>query len=173
MSVEKYVVEEQIAALGGFHCCLTWKERAYLHKVIAPGETLRALTEGFLEGSIWLVTVTDRRVLLLDKGFFYGLKQMEFPLSHISSVSYKTGLAFGRIQLFAAGGARRIEMVRKRDVPKVAHIVSSLIGRFRGPQHGPAADFVSQLERLAALKRSGILTEGEFALQKARLLQPV
>lgn len=38
------------------------------------------------------------------------------------------------------------------------------------PPGGPAGDVVSQLERLAALHRSGALTDQEFAAQKARLL---
>ncbi|MGB6021229.1 MAG: SHOCT domain-containing protein [Ornithinimicrobium sp.] len=41
------------------------------------------------------------------------------------------------------------------------------------PQHSaaPTVDLVSQLERLAALKQQGILTDQEFADQKARLLR--
>lgn len=35
----------------------------------------------------------------------------------------------------------------------------------------PTVDLVSQLERLAALKQQGILTDQEFADQKARLLR--
>jgi hypothetical protein len=35
---------------------------------------------------------------------------------------------------------------------------------------GPAVDVVSQLKELAALKEQGILTEEEFAGQKAKLL---
>jgi hypothetical protein len=40
------------------------------------------------------------------------------------------------------------------------------------PQPAPAAggDVVEQLERLAALKTQGVLTEAEFQAQKARLL---
>lgn len=173
MPAEREVVAEQMAALGGFHSWFTWKERAYLHNVLAAEESILAMTSGLLEGRAWLVTVTDRRVLLLDKGLFYGVRQMELPLSHISSVAYKTGLAFGMIQLFAAGGARRIEMVRNRDVSRVAHIISGLTGRQKSPGHLSAADLISQLERLAELKRGGMLTEDEFASQKARILQPV
>ena len=38
------------------------------------------------------------------------------------------------------------------------------------PAEPPQDDVVSQLERLAALKDQGILTEEEFAAQKAKLL---
>ncbi|NTU70722.1 MAG: SHOCT domain-containing protein [Coriobacteriia bacterium] len=39
-----------------------------------------------------------------------------------------------------------------------------------GGQAGPGEDMISQLERLAALKAQGILTDEEFAAQKARIL---
>jgi hypothetical protein len=172
MPVEKRAVDEQIAALGGFHSWFTWKERGYLHNVMASGEKIFAMTSGFLEGNTWLVTVTDKRVLFLNKGLVYGLKQMELSLSHISSVAYKTGLIFGRIQFSAAGGTKRIEMVRKNDVSKVAHIISGLIAKLKIPAHaGAATDLISQLERLAALKLGGILTDEELARQKAKILQ--
>ncbi|WP_328898813.1 MULTISPECIES: SHOCT domain-containing protein [unclassified Streptomyces] len=38
------------------------------------------------------------------------------------------------------------------------------------PPAAPGGDVVGQLERLAALKQQGILTEAEFEAQKARLL---
>ncbi|MGW2474211.1 SHOCT domain-containing protein [Streptomyces sp. NPDC001665] len=38
------------------------------------------------------------------------------------------------------------------------------------PPAAPGEDVVGQLERLAALKQQGILTEAEFEAQKARLL---
>ncbi|WUS95484.1 SHOCT domain-containing protein [Streptomyces sp. NBC_00708] len=38
------------------------------------------------------------------------------------------------------------------------------------PAAAPGDDLIGQLERLAALKRQGILTDAEFEAQKARLL---
>ncbi|MGC4946866.1 SHOCT domain-containing protein [Streptomyces sp. DT224] len=38
------------------------------------------------------------------------------------------------------------------------------------PPAAPGGDVVGQLERLAALKQQGILTDAEFEAQKARLL---
>ena len=40
----------------------------------------------------------------------------------------------------------------------------------QAPPPAPAADPISQLKDLAALKEQGILTEEEFATQKARIL---
>ncbi|MEU2247915.1 SHOCT domain-containing protein [Streptomyces sp. NPDC019224] len=38
------------------------------------------------------------------------------------------------------------------------------------PAAAPAEDMIGQLERLAALKQQGVLSEAEFEAQKARLL---
>jgi hypothetical protein len=41
---------------------------------------------------------------------------------------------------------------------------------YAAPAAAPAADPIQQLKELAALKQQGILTEEEFATQKARIL---
>ncbi len=133
------------------------------------------MTSGLLDGNTWLVTVTDRRVLFLDKGMIFGLKQMELPLSQISAISHKTGLLLGKIEVSTAGGTKLIDMIEKKDVTKVAQIISELVNRTRNGQPAPqpfqgTPDVASQLERLAALKNQGILTEAEFLQQKAKLV---
>lgn len=175
MPVDKQIVDKQIAQLGHFYKWFTKKERNYLHEVMTPGETIHAMTSGFLDGNTWLVTVTDKRVLFLDKGIIYGLKQMELPLSHISAVSHKTGLLFGKIEVSSAGGTKVISQIQKKDVAKVAQIISDLVNSPKetqtpSAQAGAKEDIVSQLERLANLKNQGILTEEEFNQQKAKLL---
>lgn len=175
MPVLKKVVDEQIAQLGDFDQYFTRRERNYLHKIINPGETILALTSGILDGNTWLVTVTDNRILFLDKGMIYGLKQMEMPLSHISAVSHSTGLIFGKIEVSTAGGNKQIGTIKKNDVPKVAQIISDLLNKSKETQSSPLEfgtkdDIVSKLERLANLKDQGMLTEEEFNQQKSKLL---
>jgi hypothetical protein len=174
MPVEKKTVDEQIAALGHFDKWFTKKERNYLHEIMAPGERIYAMTSGILDGNTWLVTVTDNRVLFLDKGMIYGLKQMEFPLSQISAVSYKSELFYGNIEVSTAGGKKLISRITKKDVQKVAQIISDLINKSREHAQettdGTQSDVVSQLERLASLKQRGILSNEEFAQQKAKIL---
>ncbi len=134
------------------------------------------MTSGVLDGNTWLITVTNKRVLFLDKGMVYGLKQMELPITQISAVSHRTGMLFGKIEVSTAGGTKSVTQIQKGDVPKVAQIISDLV-------HRPAAvapslahvavssdDVVSQLERLAALKAAGALTDEEFQHQKSQLM---
>lgn len=175
MAVDKSVVDEQIAALGDFDQWFTKKERNYLHEVMTPGETIHAMTSGLLDGNTWLITVTDKRVLFLDKGMVYGLKQMEMPIAQISAVSHRTGMLLGKIDVSTAGGTKSITQIQKADVPKVAQIISDLVHRpaAAAPPANAAVssdDVVSQLERLAALKAAGALTDEEFQHQKSKLM---
>jgi hypothetical protein len=177
MPVEKSVVEMQLAFLGSFSRWGTKKEIGYLHEVLVPDEGILAITSGFHDGNTWLVTVTDRRVIFLDKGMVFGLKQMEMPLSQISAVSHKVGLVLGRIEVSTSGGSKVIDNIDKTDVVKVAQILSDLINKEKQPQptntlsaSDPPVDIVSQLERLVSLKERGVLTDEEFAQQKARIL---
>jgi hypothetical protein len=174
MPVDKKIVDEQIAALGDFYKLFTKKERNYLHEIMTPGEIIHAMTSGLLNGNTWLVTVTDKRVLFLDKGMIYGLKQMELPISDISAISHEIGLLYGKIQVATSGGISLIEMIDKKDIKKVAEAISDLVKESKETHKHPPSevrdDVISQLERLANLKERGILNEDEFGQQKAKLL---
>lgn len=170
-------VESQLQALGDFHQWFTKKEIQHLPAVLSKGERIKALTSGLYQGNTWLITVTDQRLLFLDKGMVFGLKQVELPLKQISALSHKTGLLFGEIHISTSGGKSVIQTIPKGEVAKIAAIISSLIREaheVKVPVASTVApqpvDVASQLERLAALMEKGILTPEEFAAQKAKLL---
>lgn len=154
-------IDAQLAALGDFQHLFTRKEVQYLPKVLHPGERIKALTSGRHLGSTWLVVVTDQRIVFLDKGMVYGLRQDDLPLHQISSVSHKTGVIFGELHIASSGGHCIVENIPKDETLKVAAIISELVR---------SGDVVSQLERLATLVEKGILTKEEFEAQKAKLL---
>lgn len=173
MAVDKKVVDEQIKALGDFDQWFTKKEMKYLPEIIDAGEQIKAMTSGVHEGNTWLIVATDRRLLFLDKGMIYGLKQMEMPLAQITTLSHKTGLMFGEIEIDTAGGKKKIETIVKKDVAKFADIVSGLVKKVHSNDNvapSPQVDVATQLEKLAELKSKGILTEEEFQEQKTKLL---
>jgi hypothetical protein len=174
MPVEKAVVDAQLKALGDFHQFFTKREVAHIPEVLVQGETIRALTSGLYEGNTWLVVVTDHRLLFLDKGMVFGLKQVELPMRQISAISHKTGFLMGELQIATSAGKSVIKSIPKGDVAKIAGIVSDLVRVAHSPAVAPAPvatnDIASQLERLAALMEKGVLTPAEFAAQKAKLL---
>lgn len=120
-------LEEQIANLGEFDRYGTRKEIKFLPEAMRPGEIIKAMTSGLLDGTTWLIVVTDQRVLFLDKGFFYGLKQLEIPLKSITGIVQKTGLMFGGLNITAASITHTITTIDKKDVKRVCDVISMLI----------------------------------------------
>lgn len=183
MPVDKRQVEEQLSALGDFHRFFTSKEIRYLPQVLVEGEVIHGITSGFYESKTWIIVITNMRLVFLDKGMLFGLKQVDMPLSQIDSISHKTGLLFGEIKVATASGAKTIGSITKRDVVKIASIIAGLVhGGGTLPQASPSEsqaadlyatrkDLASQLERLAALREKGVLTEEEFQVSKARILE--
>ncbi|MDL2270026.1 SHOCT domain-containing protein, partial [Desulfosarcina sp. OttesenSCG-928-G17] len=93
----------------------------------------------------------------------------------IKSVSHSTGLIFGTLLVDTGGQVKKMEHVMKEDAPKIAALLSGLLhdsnkSQENTPIPASGSDAVSQLERLAALKEKGILTEEEFAQQKTKIL---
>jgi hypothetical protein len=180
MPVSRQIVDAQLDAIGDFHHFFTRREVSFLPEVLAASEIIHGMSSGLYEGKTWLIVITDLRLIFLDRGLLYGLKQTDLPLSQISSISHKTGLFFGEIQVSTSSGTTTIARVNKRDVIKICSIISGLIhSSSQPPSPGatsaapPTGDggLISQLEKLSALRAKGYLTEEEFRLAKAKLIQ--
>lgn len=174
MPVDATVIEAQIKALGKLDTFGTKKEIRELPGIIAEGETILGMGSGMMDGNTWLITVTDRRVILLDKGLVFGLKQLELPLARIKSVTHKTGLMFGEILIDTGGDTKKVQNMMKADAPKLAGLISDLVHRanqgFEAQRRPSGEDTVSKLERLATLREKGILTDAEFQAEKTKIL---
>ncbi|AVJ96809.1 TPA: hypothetical protein L6A55_11305 [Pseudomonas aeruginosa] len=154
----------------------TKKELSHLPEVLADGEQVLAFTSGIMEGNTWLITLTDRRVIFLDKGMLYGLKQASIELDKINAVSGKTGMFFGDILIQDGGSERKITNVWKKTVTAFTNKVRDAIHAKKQPamaSASPCDDMISKLERLAALRDRGVLTPEEFAEQKLKILSIV
>lgn len=170
-------VQQQIKALGQVDSFGTRKEIDSLPNILSEGESVLALTSGLMDGSTWLLVCTEKRVIFLDKGMFYGLKQRETPLEKINSIEQKTGMIFGSIGIWDGAAQMEIENVMKGTVKPFVEVVNRARdalkkegGRDRHPGGSSGTDVASQLERLAALRDRGVLTNDEFCAQKAKVL---
>lgn len=173
MPIDRRTVEKQLEALGDFHRFFTSREIHYLPAILTEDETIHGITSGFYESRTWIIVITNMRLIFLDKGMFYGLKQVDMPLKQISSISYKTGFFLGEIDVATASGHKSIGSVTKKDIIKIVSILSTLIHGKPSSQSTlskPREDFVSLIERLSSLREKGALTEEEFTLSKAKLL---
>ncbi|WP_342705455.1 PH domain-containing protein [Burkholderia arboris] len=156
----------------------TKKELNHLPEILMDGEQVLAFSSGLMDGNTWLIVLTDHRVVFLDKGLIYGLKQVSINLDKVNSVSGTTGMMFGEIRIEDGASERIIKNVWKKTVVPFTNKVRDAIREYTRASNPaiavsapPAADdVVSKLERLAALKERGILTDAEFSEQKMKIL---
>jgi hypothetical protein len=150
----------------------TKRELFHLPKILADGEQLLAFTSGLMENNTWLIALTDRRIVFLDKGMIYGLKQATIDLDKINAISGETAILFGKIKIEDGARERVIDNVWKKTVVRFTNRVRDAMEARHRPQPTLVRgdDRISKLERLAALKDKGVLTTAEFERQKAEIL---
>jgi hypothetical protein len=171
---------KRLAQVTGDDQFFTRRELNHLPDVLASGERVIAFCSGLMDASTWLITLTDRRIIFLDKGLLYGLKQISINLEKINAVTGTTRLVFGSIQIEDGAQNRVIDNVPKRTVVPFSNAVRDAIERMKQrPATAPPLpsgsamqgdDVISKLERLGVLRASGVLTVEEFSEQKARVL---
>ena len=117
-------INEQIRAIGATKMFGTKKEVRALPDVLELDEPVLGIVSGLMDGNTWLIVCTDRRVVFLDRGLLWGLKQTEIPLDRISSVTADTGLMFGSITVLGSGlSGMKITMIEKAHVRHFARTV--------------------------------------------------
>ena len=174
----------QIDSLPHKYIFYTHKEIRYLPKILKDDERILALTSGFMEKHTWLCVCTNQRILLLDRGMFFGLRQIQMNLDRLQAIDSSFTIFFGRLRFWDGASSISIGMVLKSTiVPFVRTVqeamdqykrqrVHEAIGSVTGtpPAHN-ASPWLTELERLAAMKNSGQITDVEFAAAKAKLLK--
>ncbi|MBS0851279.1 PH domain-containing protein [Enterobacter sp. JGM127] len=157
----------------------TKKEFFHLPEILNSGEQPVAIASGMMDGNTWLITLTNKRVIFLDKGMIFGVKQVDINLNNIVSVGGKTGLMFGEIMISTSGQNYTIKNVMKGSVIPFTNLVNETknslnppIQQQKEPSKGAQSfdDQMAKIERLAEMKEEGILTEEEFQQQKQRIL---
>lgn len=157
----------------------TKKELQYLPDALMADEQVLAFTSGIMDGNTWLIALTDMRIIFLDKGMIYGLKQTAIPLEKINSITGSTGIFFGDIEIADGSATHKIENVWKKTVKQFTNLAQEQIRLVTEKSKNPMpvsnsgsgdTDVVTQLEKLAGMLEKGILTQEEFAAQKAKLL---
>lgn len=180
-------IKKEIAALPNTYIFGTQKEIRYLPQILADDEHILALTSGYMNNRTWLAVCTTQRVLFIDRGMFFGLRQVQMNLDRIQAVESNFGLAFGGIRVWDGASAIQISMVLKSTVAPFVKTVQEAMDRYKRTMvHDIAyaatnsgrtvhaalasADFIHELERLSKMRAEGHLSDAEFAAAKAKLL---
>ncbi len=182
-------VWQQINALPHKYIFYTRKEIRYLPKILSDDERILALISGFMNKHTWLCVCTTRRIVLLDRGMFFGLRQVQMNLDRLQAIDSSSGLIFGNVRMWDSASSIVITMVLRTSVAPFVRTVQEAMDHYKrmmvhdmanmvtGSQHASQAvtandkgTFVSDLERLSKLRASGQLTDEEYANAKAKLL---
>ena len=166
---------DRIAKEMGDHRFFTGKELRQLPKMLAPGEPVIAFVSGYMSKETWLVVLTDRRILMIDKNMFIGGEQISISLEKVSTVEAQTGLLFGDLRIEDSSNEHVVKNIMKHAAERFADRVREQMELRRTSGFAPAAaaappDRYSQLERLDGLRQSGALSQEEFDREKAKLL---
>jgi len=94
----------------------TMKELDALPGVLDVKEQVLAFSSGLHEGNTWLIVLTDQRVIFLDKGMLYGLRQSSIELERVNNVESSKGLMLGTISIGSNAETYRITNVWKSTV---------------------------------------------------------
>lgn len=177
-------VKKQIAALPDRYIFYTHKEIRYLPKVLNEGEDILAITSGYLDARTWLAVCTNRRVLLLHRGMFFGLRQIQMNLDRIQSIDSSFTIVFGSIRLWDGANSVGINLVLKSSIAPFVKATQDAMDRYKrqmaydignavtgAGKPATAPNIADELERLSKLKAAGHLSETEFAAAKIKLLQ--
>lgn len=172
---------KKIARLIGDDQFFTKKELNHLPEVLSEGEQVLAFSSGFMDGNTWLIVLTDERVIFLDKGMIYGLKQVSISLEKINSISGKTGILLGEIAIEDGASTRVIKNVQKKVVVPFTNMVRNSINEKENKNKPTAtslnmrqfSDPVERIEKLSLMLSKGLITDAEFSEQRQRILNDI
>ena len=172
---------KEIMQENGDYNFFVYKEINYLQSLVIGDEQILSFCSGNIGLGTWLIVLTDRRIILLNKGLIWGLKQQTISLGSISDVISTTSIMWGKIDITPLSGQGiTIDQINKSAVVKFTNKVQSALHEYRNPvsveyEDAPVPtmnqpDPIQQLEKLAELKERGVITEEEFNAKKSQLL---
>ena len=175
-------IKTQVSNLSGAAKFLASKELKALPGILWHDENVEMIVQGLYGKGFGILVATNKRVIFVDKGLLFGLRVEDFPYDKISSIQYETGLIYGTMTIFTSGNRALIERVNKQNCRNFGDYVRARITKQAENHSFVAAPIIiqpaptdnksaiDQLERLAKLKESGLLTEDEFNKEKGKIL---
>lgn len=139
--------------------------------MLLPGEELQSYAKAVSDDNRFgILALTNKRLLFVAKGIT-GNKTEDFSFDKIASIDCSTPplIRYSEVVVQSYGGFSRYKNVPKKEA---AQIVGATREYIHSSKEAPTAygDKYEQLEKLAALKNNGVLTEEEFQSEKRKIL---
>lgn len=165
----------QLQRLPGFDSWGTKKEIKYLRKLLYDNEEVFSIASGVMNRNTWLLSCTNKRILLIDCGMIYGVKHIEIMIDKINSIYFKNGLLLGEIYIQDGASAKVITNVQKYSTKPFVDSVHKAIELSKENNntvinHIQNVSTADEILKYKKLFDTGIISENEFEKQKKRLL---
>lgn len=98
-----------------------------LPDVLKAEETTLKMAYGYVKSDPYLIAVTSKRVLLLHKGLLGGLQKHSIPYKQISDISMDKGYGTGTLNIFTAGGKKKIKGIPFDLLPEIVETIEDQI----------------------------------------------
>lgn len=132
-------------------------------------ETVELLSSGTIATRNGLLALTSHRLIFLFAGLVNSAFE-DFPISKISSVSYKSGMLLASVEVHASGNKAVITNVNKLDAKDIADAIRARLGRPAAVTAQAAGSDADELAKWTALRDSGVITAEDFVAKKRQLL---
>lgn len=180
------------------HCDTTWttKEQKYLRTIISDAEEVLHFVSGIMQkgeaavsgnsrslgtsnsnlNRTWLMALTDRRIILINRHLLVGTEYMEIPLESVNSISFQSRVISSSISVMHGSDGIILDNIVKGTEKPFVDKANEVIRRIRSSnvEQAPAAIPSSAADELAkwyGLLQQGIITQEEFNAQKEKLLK--
>ena len=145
-----------------------------IKKNLNKGESIKKSVFGMCEGvRTGIIAATDTRLVFFVKKVF-GHEIESFPYNKISSLERSKGAIGEGITIFTSNNKAKMRLVTGGSILQLLDFVETKLNPDSVEQDAKAStntmDIPSQIERLADLGDKGIVTEEEFSIKKAELL---
>jgi hypothetical protein len=169
------------------------RELRKLPEHLHPNERVRYLATGTYGNGNGLIVLTSTRLMFIKDGWTGGRIE-DVPISKVSSIQWATGLALGKIIIFASGNRVEILNVQKQAGKSITDAVRDDIAGHSGPPTSApappampplmpstttsapevsASEKIARLKELGELRDAGIIEDHEFASMKAEIMGTV
>ncbi|MFC3757165.1 PH domain-containing protein [Chryseobacterium tructae] len=192
-------IKDQIVALKARLSVLANEEVNELDKVLDSNERLIAIAEciNLRNNREGIIFSTQWRVIFMDKKFLGGVVKNEYTHKDITSLDQVENLLYSVLRVNTREGTVEFKLHNKGDGRSFCDSVN---GQIKQPERqtvqqpvqpqsfyqntpspapqstpgiskGSSEDIFEQLEKLGKLRQMGVLSEEEFSVQKAKLLE--
>jgi hypothetical protein len=141
---------------------------------IYPEEEILAIGEGLYNHDMWLILVTDRRILMLCRGLLFGFKSKSIRMEDVAGVTAVPGSMMTK--LVVQEGTKSIEIDNIHNA-SAQYIEGRIRQVLKGQKLGipavsmPEDDHLVALAELVKKREQRQIDDEEFDRQKAELMR--